>query len=78
MGGGVGRLGAGQRVLQLHLQAAGAARAAAAAAAATAAAAAPQRHLPRLQVRAGLLGVLLPERRSVFHGGDIGQPDLQL
>lgn len=78
MGGGVGGLGAGRRVLQLHLQAAGAARAASAPAAAAAAATAAQRHLPHVQVRAGLLGVLLPERWSVFHSGDIGQSDLQL
>lgn len=78
MGGGVGRLGAGGRVLELHLQAAGQARAPAAPAPAAAAAAADQRHLPHVQVRARLLGVLLPQRRCVLHRGDIGQPDLQL
>lgn len=75
MGGGVGGLGAGGRLLQLHLQAAGAP---AAPAAPAAAAAAPQRHLPHLQVRARLLGVLLPQRRLVLHGRHLGQPDLQL
>lgn len=78
MGGGVSRLGAGRRVLQLHLEAAGAARAPAAPGAAAAAAAAPQRHLPHLQVRARLLGVLLPQRRRVLHRGHIRQPHLQL
>lgn len=76
MGGGVGRLGAGGRVLELHLQAAGQARASAAPAPAAPAAAADERHLPPLQVRARLLGVLLPQRRRVLHRGHIGQPDL--
>lgn len=77
-GGGVGGLGAGGRLLQLDLEAAGAARKAAAPAAAAAAAAAPERDLPHLQVRARLLGVLLPERRRVLHGRHLGQPHLQL
>lgn len=72
MGGGVGRLGAGGRLFELHLQAAGQARSPAAPAPAAAAAAADQRHLPHIQVRARLLGVLLPQRGRVLHRGDIG------
>lgn len=69
---------AGRRVLQLHLEAAGAPRAAPAAPAPAAAAAAPQRHLPHVQVRARLRGVLLPERRRVLHRRHLGQPHIQL
>lgn len=78
VGAGGGRLGAGRRLLQLDLQATGAASQAGPASAAAAAATAAQRHLPNVQVRASLLGVLLPERRSVLHGGDLRQPHLQL
>lgn len=79
MGGAAGGgLRAGGRVQQLHVQAAGAARAARAPAAAAAAAAAPQRHLPDVRVRARLLGVLLPQRRGLLHGGDLGQLHIQL
>lgn len=86
VGGGVGGLGAGGRVLELDLEAPGAARAArrggrracGARAPRAAAAAAGQRHLPHLQVRARLLGVLLPERRRVLHRGHLGQLHLQL
>lgn len=76
VGGGVGGLRAGARVLQLHLQAAGAARAPAAGRAR--ARPAPQRHLPHLQVRARLLRVLLPQRRRLLHRGHLRQPHLQL
>lgn len=79
MGGGgravavAGRGRAG--LLQLHLQEAGAR---AEAARPPAAAAAAQRDLPHLQVRARLLGVLLPQRRHLLHGRHLGQPHLQL
>lgn len=65
-------------MLQLHLQAAGPAGAPAAPASPATAAVADQRHLPYVQVRACLLGVLLPQRGHVLHGGDLGQSDLQL
>lgn len=78
MGGGVGSLGSGGRVLQLDLEAAGAARAPAAAPRAAAAPATAQRHLPHVQVRTRLLGVLLPQRRSLLHRRHIRESHLQL
>lgn len=78
MGGGVVCLGAGGRVLELHLEATGAARAPAAAAGRASAAAAAQRHLPPVQVRAALPGVLLPERRRVLHRHHLREHHLQL
>lgn len=78
MGGGIGRLGAGGRVLELHLEEAGAARAPAAAARAASAAASAQRHLSHVQVRAALPGVLLSERRRLLHRHHIREHHLQL
>lgn len=77
VGGGVGRLGAGGRLLVQRLQAARETAAPTETVAARAAAA-TQRHLPDFPMRARLLGVLLPERWRLLHCGHLRQPDLQL